>query len=71
MRFTVTCQNGMVSIDSDDFSFSLIANMYTTGHGSGLQVADEENRQYLQRMCNKISDAVLEATGDTPWTVGG
>ena len=65
MRFTVTCQNGMVNIDSDDFSYALIANMYIAGHGSGLQVVSEEDRQYIQKMCDKIADVVLEATGDT------
>ena len=63
MKFKIVYYNGHVNIDSDDFQYSLIANMYTTGHGKGLQLNNEEDRTKTEKMCYSISEAILKFHG--------
>jgi len=64
MKLKIVYYNGHVNIDSDDFAYSLISNMYKTGHGVGLQLNDEEDRQWVGRMCYELSEVILKYSGD-------
>ena len=63
MKLKINYYNGHVNIDSDDFAYSLIANMYKTGHGNGLQLNNEDDRAKTEKMCYAISEAILKYHG--------
>jgi len=63
MKFKIVYYNGHVNIDSDNFNYFLIANMYKTGHGNGLQLNNEEDRTKTEKMCYSISEAILKFHG--------
>lgn len=51
----------MVNIDGDDIAYAVIEGMYEGNRdGYGLQVNDENRRDAIKRMCDKIADAVKE-----------
>ena len=59
--FKVAYMDGMVDIDSPDFSYSLISNMYEKNiPGSGLQINPPLNEEKVRTLCDKIAKAVLE-----------
>lgn len=67
IKIKVAHYDGMVNIDTptrdkdNDFGYANIAKMYKGGlDGVGLQVNNEDNREAILKMCNKISDAVYE-----------
>lgn len=64
-EFRVQTMGSMVNVDSatEGINFGLIADMYTTGPGIGLQVDDESKREAIERLCTKIAEAVLEYRG--------
>lgn len=59
MNIRITVAAGMVNIDADGLSFGFIPNMYTTGHGTGLQVDDESKRMVVNNLCMEISEKVM------------
>lgn len=60
MRITTQC--GMVNIDNDDIFYGNIRNMYTSGHGNGLQLSEkfEHKRGEIIDICGKIADRIYE-----------
>lgn len=61
MFIKVSCYDGMVNIDSEDFLYSSIKNMYKGNvDGIGIQVNDYSEEERIVKMCNKITDIVRE-----------
>lgn len=59
MNVRITIAAGMVQIAAEGLSFGFIPNMYTTGHGAGLQLNDELRRDKIEKMCVEISEQVM------------
>ncbi len=51
--------NNMFTIKDEDIYFSLMENMYKTGHGIGLQINSAKDSKVLDQ-CNKLYDEVLK-----------
>ena len=60
IKLNVDSLCGMVNIESNEFSYAIIFNMYTTGDGIGCQVDNEKNRKPVEIMCKKIAYAIKE-----------
>lgn len=60
-KLTVAYNMGDVQITSEDISFAYLPNMYTKGRaGVGMQVNQHINKAACEKMCIKISEALLE-----------
>ena len=72
--FSIIFDKTSVDIDTDKFYghnhpnaflYSNMKNLYTTGHGHGLQTNNRATEQALMRMCDKISQAIYEFQKET------
>jgi len=60
MKLKITEFDGMVSIEEEDFSYSLIVGLYKNAHGEGLQINNENNREKILLLCRDISSAIIK-----------
>lgn len=62
IKLTIVADNKSVDITSDDFTFSLLRNMYVIDNkmvdGIGCQVNDETSREQIEQLGNDISSAL-------------
>ena len=59
--YRIVYLNGMVNVDSEDISFAILPDMYEGNvPGVGIQVEEHVDKERAERMCMKISEAVLE-----------
>jgi hypothetical protein len=60
MKLKITEFDGLVNIDGDNFSYSVIAGMYKNGHGEGLQINNENDRENITLLCRELSSAIFK-----------